>query len=391
MLAGLIFAQEEAEDRPDRLIATLPFAGATLIEHHARQLVNAGAAQVIVVANQLPPELLGALSRVARLGVAVDTVRSATEAASKLHPLSRVLMLADGLVATDKMVAALAKEGGDALLVVTGDGTGDLELLGGNMAWAGVARLQAQRVVEVAALPRDYNMQSALVRVAEQAGALHLVLPEGSEGAGHGLARGEQALSTRGRQMLSALFAGRRNWIERWVFAPAGRLALPPLVDRGIAASAVAGFTGVLAVIAAALLLRGFSGGGTLLAMVATVLASVGVALGTLRGERRAARWLRTGVTVVPLVSTLLLGWSLWGEGGHEGSLVAAIFLAILASLGERAMTLPRDTWWGSPPAYLLVVLPTALLGFAELGIGAASLYAAATLALAIEDLREQP
>ena len=32
MLAGLIFATEDAEDRPETLAATLPFCGSTLIE-----------------------------------------------------------------------------------------------------------------------------------------------------------------------------------------------------------------------------------------------------------------------------------------------------------------------------------------------------------------------
>ena len=53
MLAGLLFAIRDAEDRPDRLAATLPFAGTTLIEYQARLLVAAGASQ-IVVTNRSP-------------------------------------------------------------------------------------------------------------------------------------------------------------------------------------------------------------------------------------------------------------------------------------------------------------------------------------------------
>ncbi|WBY08992.1 hypothetical protein PIB19_06265 [Sphingomonas sp. 7/4-4] len=38
MLAGLIFAIEEASDRPGTLVATLPFGGMTLLEYQVRLL-----------------------------------------------------------------------------------------------------------------------------------------------------------------------------------------------------------------------------------------------------------------------------------------------------------------------------------------------------------------
>ena len=108
MLAGLLFATHEAIDRPATLTATLPLGGATLIEAQARALVELGASQIVVVVARMTPELLGALGRIGRRGVAVDPVRSATEAAEKLHPLARVLVLADGLIASAGTIAPLA-------------------------------------------------------------------------------------------------------------------------------------------------------------------------------------------------------------------------------------------------------------------------------------------
>ena len=93
MLAGLIFATDDADDRPDALAATLPFGGMTLIEYQARLLIAAGASQIIILVSRLTPELLGAVARIGKRGVTVDAVRHASEAAEKLHPLARVLML----------------------------------------------------------------------------------------------------------------------------------------------------------------------------------------------------------------------------------------------------------------------------------------------------------
>ena len=79
MLAGLIFATEDADDRPGVLAATLPFGGLTLVEFQARLLIAAGASQIILVVARMTPELLGAINRIGRRGAAVDAVRTAAE------------------------------------------------------------------------------------------------------------------------------------------------------------------------------------------------------------------------------------------------------------------------------------------------------------------------
>ena len=188
MLAGLLLATHDADDSPGMLTATLPFGGVTLIEYQARLLIAAGAAQIVGMVARLTPELLGAITRIGRRGVTVDTVRSAVEAAEKLHPLARVLMLADGLTTTPDIVASLAREGGDALLVVAEDqGGSTYERVGAGAAWAGIARLDPRRIAELAALPRDYDVQSTLVRLASQARAVHVLLDATAIRQGHGI------------------------------------------------------------------------------------------------------------------------------------------------------------------------------------------------------------
>ncbi|SEN21259.1 hypothetical protein SAMN05192583_2252 [Sphingomonas gellani] len=388
MLAGLLFANHDAEDRPDRLIATLPFAGSTLIEYQARQLIGAGAAQLIVVADRLTPDLLGAMSRIGRRGVSVDAVRSADEAAEKLHPLACVLVLADGLVATDMAVGALAREGGDALLVVPGDkADADYERVGGRLAWAGVARVQPQRVAEVAALPRDYDMQSALVRAAEQAGATHLSSPADLDRQGHGFAFDERTLAQRGRRVVASLFAGRTNWFDRWIVAPVARSLLPVLVARGLSGVVMAALAALLGIAGCAALIWNLPAAGAGMALVGSLVAILGETLAALRGEDRVEPWLRAEGRVIPLVALLVLGWTLGLDGVDDGPLVGGIATVVVAALAERAIA-TRALWWGSPIAYLLPVVVAALAGAPLFGTAVAGVYAAATLGAAIEDLR---
>ncbi|ONF96722.1 hypothetical protein [Sphingomonas jeddahensis] len=389
MLAGLIFAVQDADDRPGALAATLPFAGVTVIEYQARLLIAAGVSQIVVVVARLTPELLGAVARIGGRGVAVDTVRSAGEAAARLHPLSHLLVLADGLVTTESVLLPLTREKGDVLLV-TPEGEADtgFELIGGGDAWAGVARLDGRRLGEVAAMPRDYDVQSALLHVAAQAGALRLVLPEDERRSGHGVERRRETLEARSRAVVAATLATRPGWFNRWVVRPLARLALPPLMRRHVPTTALAGAATVLGLAGLAGLWVGQLTIGLLIALFGVATAALATSFAWLRDEAAIARVMEVLVRGVPALAALLLGHSIDVETGELTALVLALALVAAVGLGERASGRARPIGWGDPPAYLVVLAAGTLLGLPLLGLVAATLYAIVTLALAIEALR---
>jgi hypothetical protein len=391
MLAGLLFAIHDADDRPGQLTATLPFGGVTLIEYQARLLIGAGAGQLIVVVGRVTPELLGALGRIARRGVTVDAVRSAGEATEKLHPLARVAMLADGLITTQAVVDDLAGEGGDALLVVPqAEASMVLERLGGHAAWAGVARVGARRFAEVAALPRDYDLQSTVLRLAEQAGAVHVPLAAASRRDGHGIEHNAAALAERGRAVLAATLADRRNWFNAHVLAPVAKLAAPQLIARGIAVRTVAGVGAALVAIGLAALLLGAPAGGLVAAFLGVLTLGVGRTLSTLRDEDALVRWQGIAMEAVPAVAALAFGWAMIARA-ETLALPGIIALVFVGLVGNRAVIRARRrAWWGAPPAYLLVLAFGAVVGLPMAGLGATTLYAAATLAAAVETLRPE-
>src|SRR6478735_2905888 len=154
MLAGLLFATEEAEDRPDMLAATLPFGGMTLLEYQARLLISAGVGQIVVAVARVTPALLGAVNRAGKRGVPIDVVRNAQEASQQVHPEATLIALADGLVTAEPVIERLVGEGGPALLVTRdGDSPAALERIDAHFFWAGVARLPAHCLAEVARMP----------------------------------------------------------------------------------------------------------------------------------------------------------------------------------------------------------------------------------------------
>ncbi len=390
MLAGLLFATHDTEDQPDRLTATLPFGGVTLIEYQARLLIAAGCGQIIILVARLTPELLGAIARIGRRGVAVDTVRHATEGAEKLHPLARVLMLADGLITTERVVATLAGEGGDALLVAPQSDAGRrLERVGGNMAWAGIARLDPRRLGEVARLPRDYDVQSTLLRVAEQARAVHVLLPPDAVRHGHGIEHDGAALAKRGRAALAAIVSDRRGWFDRWVVAPLARLALPAMVERRWPGAVVGGGGAGLGVAGLAAIALGWSAAGLALAFAACLVLALAATLSGVRDEPGVERAILALALVVPALAALLLGMAESRQAGQPAALAVALALVALAALAERAgPERARRPWWGCAAAYLLIVLAATAAGAPMAGMALAAAYAAMTLAAAIERLR---
>lgn len=392
MLAGLLFANRETDDAPTRLTATLPFGGVTLIEYQARLLAEAGVSQVVIVVSRLTPELLGAVARIGKRRIAVDAVRQLSEAAGKLHPLARVLMLADGLITTERVVSSLAGEGSDALLVLPQPDAGSrFERLGGKVAWAGVARLDPRRLSEAARLPADYDPQSTLLRLAEQARATHVLLPADALAHGHGVEQDGGALAARGRRVLAAIVSDRRGWFDRWVLAPLARLALPPMIDRRWSGGAVSAGGAALGVAGLAAVAFGWNGVGLVAALVASLVLALGATLSGLRDEPGAERAARLAGLGVPLLALLFLGAAVSGRVGDATALAVAAALVTLAALAERAgPERIRRLWWGSAPAYLLIASVGALAGWTVAGLGTAAGYATATLAAAIERLRAQ-
>jgi hypothetical protein len=390
MLAGLLFAIHDADDRPDRLAATLPFSGVTLIEYQARLLIAAGVSQIIIVVARMTPELLGAINRIGRRGVSVDTVRSAMEAGEKLHPLAPVLMLGDGLVTTDAIVKAMAVEDGDCLLVVPESDAGPgFERVGGQMAWAGVARLSSSRIAEVAGLPQDYDLQSSLLRFAVQSRAAHVLLPTDAVRGGHGIERQARTLEERGRAVLMTIVSGRRGWFDRFVLAPIARLALPLLVDRGAGGTTVGAAGASLGVAGLVTIGVGLPSIGLMLSLVGCIAFALGSVLSGLRDDASMARWQTLGIGGVAAASILVFAFFVSGYAGNNTALAIGTALVAIGTLAERAiLERERQLWWGSPTAYLLIVALFAILGYPVFGLGVTAVYATATLAVVIERLR---
>lgn len=393
MFAGLLFANDDADDRPETLAATLRFGGSTLIEFQARQLIAAGAMQIVIAVTRTTPELIGAVNRIERRGVSIDLVRSAAEALEKVHPLATVLILADGLITSDAVIAAMATGEGDALLVIADDDAPPgLERIDGRSFWGGIARIGPRRLADAARLPDEYDLQSTLLRVIAQGGAARTKLPVEAVRQGHGIERDSRRLAERGRLALGTRLSARTSWFDRYLLAPLARWTLPPLIDRGIPAAGLSIASAVLALAGLILLWRDLTATGLIVALLAAVLLALVQALCWLRGEERQAKYNGDAAIAVAASAAAVLGWTISRDAGTATGWLAAAVLLVTATLVERAAGVqPRRRWWGTPPAYLLLLVIGAAAHVRLAGLIVAAGYAAAALADAVERFRRKP
>ncbi|MDP5278177.1 hypothetical protein Q9Q95_04515 [Sphingomonas sp. DG1-23] len=390
MLAGLIFAIEEANDRPGTLVATLPFGGMTLLEYQVRLLVGAGAEQVLVAVGRMTPALLAAVGRAGKGEVGVEIVRSAEEAAEKIEEGARVLVMADGLVTTDPVMDRMGHEGPEALLVTDDAGSpAAIERLDMRDCWAGVARISVGQLGQIAQMPEDYDFQSALLRVAAQSGAEHIPLTASWLRGGHAVEHSAEGLAARNTGVLAALTERRIDWADRWVFTRIARMALPELVSRNFPAWGLLAIGGVLALLSLGAIGYDWEGTGLIVSLLSAATLATGGAMAALRGEERRARGVEWALLLLFGGVALGCGWMERARLDTTTPLVLALVALAAQLLIERAPSRHRR-WWASPSAHLLLLTPFALAGIVQFGLAAVALYAFLTLAGAVEGTREK-
>lgn len=375
-LTALIAAYHESAE-PGALRATLPLAGRTLIERQARLARAAGARRIVVLVERMPAALAAALERLRREGLPVQIARGVAEAAEAIEAEDRLIVLGDGALADAEQLGEMAGLGGAAVLTVADGGHGELyERIDGSARWAGAAAMDGALLKDTAAMLRDWDLQSTLLRRALQAGAAH-VAAAGPVIIVDGMADIAEAE----RRIVEGAQAPRPGWAAR---------ALAP-VEYGLTALVMGTAVGSTAVGSAAATLSGLGliafatrwpWVGLALLLLATPLEGVGLRLARLRMQRDAARaWWRYLIPAFAGGSLLALSYQLAETRGWGMVLLAAMTLAFLVAQGiETQSHAPRGRFLLAERSGMIwLMLPFAAFGRWDAGIAALFAYAAAS------------
>lgn len=373
-LAALIAAQDQT-DVGDRLRATLPLAGRTLIEYQAGLAIAADAGHIVVLVERVPAALAQAIERLRRQGARIEIARSVADASDRFHPEEDILLIADGVIASQAAIAALAAvRPGPALLALpdTQDHAA-FERIDADQRWGGFALFGKPLLEATARMLGDWDLSSTLLRrlVQSDAERIDALNPNGDEAVQPPvLATGPAAIGAIEASLLRRADPGEGNWAELYLHRLVAGPLVGPLVGRQVDRRHVALGAVALAWIGALL-------AGLRLFWAAALLLPIAAALGA--AARRMARiWdsdarpaglldlARHGAALAVLV---LLARLLAGAGGWGWWIVAALLPAALAGLAGldpivraiRPLAPPR--WIASADALVWMAPLLAVIG----------------------------
>lgn len=372
-LAALIAAQDQT-DIGDGLRATLPLAGRTLVEYQAGLLLAAGATHVVLLVERVPATLAQAVDRLRRSGARIEVARSLADAIDRFHPDERVLLAADGAVAAQDAVGALAQAAAPALLTIADlQDNGMFERIDAEDRWAGFALFRREDLDATARMLGDWDLCSTLLRRLVQAGAARIAAidPTGDRPLPPPvLATGPAAIGAVEATLLRRAEPGDGDWVERYVHRLTAAPMIGPLIARQVDQLHVA-WAGVgLAWLGATLAGFGLFWPALLLLPTGAALASAARRMARIWGGGAEQGMLpHAGRLAAAGVVLALLARMLASEGDWGWWLIAALVPAALAGLAAldpimaaiRAQPAPR--WLAGADALIWVAPPLALLG----------------------------
>jgi len=364
---------------PGGLRALLPLAGMSVVEHQARRAIEAGAARVLLLIDEGPGELLEAVARLRHDGIQTGMAQGIDQVADAVGEDETVLLIAEACLPEVGLLRAVGRAHVPALAVLPDTPEhSQFERIDAEQRWAGVALLDGHRLAETAAMIGAWDPVSTLLRRAVQ------------EGAGRIDAARAPILTTDAAALAAAeqaILAGARkpadDLIGRVLFAPTEELAMPLLLARKTEANVVAGIGALLAFVGGALSLAGWRWL-PLIGLLLSGLAAAGAArLGRIRQrsrfQERLFGWVRlagVGLGVAGLSRLLATASGQWGWWLTGGLLIAAM----LGLAAERRLSPAKPPiWLASVDTLIWAMLPFAAFGHWDWGLGAVTLYAAAS------------
>jgi hypothetical protein len=174
-LAALILAGEHGVgERPPLLFK---IAGQTLLERLFRQVKAAGANHIVLLVTALPADILAIVDRMSKEGLSIDLARNATDAADRIHPDERVLVIDGPLIVDQSWFDRLRDDAGSTLLTVAQAGGSAFERIDATDDWLGLACLDGAVLRSTASQLGDWALGPTLLRRAVQMNAKRLRFP----------------------------------------------------------------------------------------------------------------------------------------------------------------------------------------------------------------------
>ena len=379
-LAALIAAYHEADEPGGGLRATLPLAGRTVLERQARLAANAGAYLIVIAVERVPGDLLAAIDRLRAAGMRIAVARDAAEAAEAVRPQDSLLVIADGLVATDTHIGRLVSLGAPSLLTVPDTRVDDrYERIDAHSRWAGLALLDGETLHRTAAALGEWDLQSTLLRRALQGGARQLSLRGEPADDLLAVAEREEDLRELQRRLFEGAGAQRSDWVSRFLTGALEQEATRQLMPTAATPASLKLAAAALTALGGLAFTWDWLAVGMILLLLATPLDGIADRLTTLRmQDSDPESWWSSLLPTTAAAALICLGAGLADSRGWGCLALAATAIAFLVALRIEAdgQDFPGKLWLAERKGMTWLLLPFALFGLWGTGMTALVFYA---------------
>lgn len=178
MRVAVLSLIESAGDEPDVLRGYLPIGGRSILRHQIGLALSLGCKRIVVMAEGISGELVAMQHAAEAGGAQFHVIATARMLAPLLLPDDDVFVLGDGLLLMPDAARNMLDAGPVVLTlpVETGLPLG-FERIDINHAFAAAMRFPGKVAAGLADLPSEWNVQSALLRLATQARIAHRGVP----------------------------------------------------------------------------------------------------------------------------------------------------------------------------------------------------------------------
>jgi hypothetical protein len=383
-LTALLSAQArpETDSGEASLVALLPVAGMTLIERQAEQAAASGIRDILVLVDTIPASLSAALDRVRATGIALTTVREGVDVLAAAATATRLVLVADGLLAPGPVWATLVAAPAPTILAVADTpATAGFERIDAQSRWAGLAIVPARMIAALDALPEDWDPQLALLRTAIQEGAPAISCEaQAFERGDLSIVTGQTAAELVELRMLATSAQSSCGLLHAGALMPLARTAVRPLLREpksGIIAHVLAGLSGAGSLVAMMFAQPWLA---VALAVIVAIAAAAATAIAAFRQEPAWARILGESGGYLSLLAFVAGGWAVAPAGTAPMLLSAAVAAVAGEQLGlvlaqreqaaRRLIADPLTLWAVLAVGLVLGAAPLAIAFTAPLSIG---------------------
>jgi hypothetical protein len=221
---ALLCATAANEGNAETSSAMLDIGGGSLISHQINQLRTCGIRRFLIEIDSLPGALVALVDQVKQSDndIIIDFIRSPQELAGALSENELLLIVSDGIIADDGLLAEIIAA--PSHYIVTLDGREEnsvYERIDLNSFWAGIALLDRRSIDAIAALPEGWSIRSSLLRQALQDAVPHRPLNQELVRANQlRLIKSPHDAEVLGKELLKKNARNIDGWIESKLFAP---------------------------------------------------------------------------------------------------------------------------------------------------------------------------